>query len=55
MVGHVEVELVLTDSQHSDIFDLLIRDLVESAEEPQSEENRIDPIPFQVIRLATAS
>ncbi len=35
--GQVEVELVLTDSQHSDIFDLLIRDLVESAEEPQSE------------------
>lgn len=33
----VEVELVLTDSQHSGIFDLLIRDLVEAAEEPQSE------------------
>lgn len=33
----VEIELVLTDSQHSDIFDLLIRDLVEAAEEPQDE------------------
>ena len=33
----VEIELILTDSQHSDIFDLLIRDLVEAAEEPQSE------------------
>ena len=32
-----EVELVLTDSQHVDIFDLLIRDLAEAAEEPQDE------------------
>ena len=35
--GDYEVELVLTDTQHSDIFDLLIRDLVEAAEEPQEE------------------
>ena len=34
---NVEIELILTDAQHSDIFDLLIRDLVEAAEEPQSE------------------
>ena len=33
----VEIELILTDPQHSDIFDLLIRDLVEAAEEPVSE------------------
>ncbi len=32
-----EVELVLTESQHLDIFDLLIRDLVDAAEEPQDE------------------
>ena len=33
----VEIELILTDPQHSDIFDLLIRDLVEAAEESQFE------------------
>ena len=32
-----EVELVLTDSQHRDIFDLLIHDLVGAAEESQDE------------------
>jgi hypothetical protein len=32
-----EVELILRDSQHRDIFDLLVRDLVEVAEEPQDE------------------
>ena len=32
-----EVELELTESQHLDIFDLLIRDLVDAAEEPQDE------------------
>ena len=35
--GQYEVELVLTDSQHLDLFDLLIRDLVEAAEEPAHE------------------
>ena len=35
--GPMEVELVLTDPQHRDIFDLLIRDLVEAAEEPLEE------------------
>ena len=32
-----EVELVLTDSQHRDIFDMLIRDLVDAAEQPLDE------------------
>ena len=32
-----EVELVLTDSEHRDIFDLLVRDLVDAAEQPQDE------------------
>ena len=32
-----EVELILKDSQHRDIFDLLVRDLVETAEQPQDE------------------
>ena len=32
-----EVELILRDSQHRDIFDLLVRDLVEAAEGPQDE------------------
>ena len=33
----MEVELALTESQHLDIFDLLIRDLVDAAEEPRDE------------------
>ena len=33
----VDIELILTDPLHSDIFDLLIRDLIEAAEEPQVE------------------
>ena len=32
-----DVELVLTDGQHRDIFDLLVRDLVEAAEQPDDE------------------
>jgi len=32
-----EVELILTDQQHQDIFDLLIEDLVGAAEEPEDE------------------
>ena len=32
-----EVELVLTDSQHRDIFDMLVRDLVDAAEQPRDE------------------
>lgn len=32
-----EVELVLTDAQHRDIFDLLIEDLVATAEQPEDE------------------
>ena len=32
-----EVELILTDQQHRDIFDLLIEDLVEAAEQPDDE------------------
>ena len=33
----IEVELILTDSQHRDIFDMLIRDLVDAAEQPLDE------------------
>ena len=33
----VEIELLLTESQHLDIFDLLIRDLVDATEEPPDE------------------
>ena len=32
-----DIELVLTDAQHRDIFDLLVRDLVEAAEQPEDE------------------
>ena len=32
-----DVELMLTDAQHRDIFDLLVRDLVETAEQPEDE------------------
>ena len=32
-----EVELILRDSQHRDLFDLLVRDLVEAAERPEDE------------------
>ena len=35
--GRVEVELILQDHQHSDIFDLLVTDLVEAAEGPEDE------------------
>ena len=35
--GEAEVELVLSDAQHRDIFDLLVRDLVEAAEQPGDE------------------
>ena len=35
--GSVEVELILRDLQHRDIFDLLVMDLVEAAEEPEDE------------------
>ena len=35
--GGAELELVLTDAQHHDIFDLLVRDLVEAAEQPWDE------------------
>ncbi len=36
-----EVELVLTDSQHRDIFDLLIEDLVGAAEQPDDEKTSV--------------
>ena len=36
-VAETDVELVLTDVQHRDIFDLLVRDLVEVAEQPEDE------------------
>jgi len=36
-VGWVEIELILRDNQHRDIFDLLVTDLVEAAEEPEDE------------------
>ena len=32
-----DVEIVLTDAQHRDIFDLLVRDLVEASEQPEDE------------------
>ena len=35
--GSTYVELVLTDTQHRDIFDLLVQDLVEAAEQPEDE------------------
>ena len=35
--GETDLELVLTDAQHRDIFDLLVRDLVEAAEQPEDE------------------
>ena len=35
--NEAEVELVLTDSEHRDIFDLLVRDLVDAAEQPEDE------------------
>ena len=35
--GSTDVELVLTNTQHRDIFDLLVRDLVEAAEQPEDE------------------
>ena len=35
--GRVEVELILRDQRHSDIFDLLVTDLVEAAEGPEDE------------------
>lgn len=35
--AETDVELVLTDDQHRDIFDLLVRDLVEAAEQPEDE------------------
>ena len=35
--GRVEVELILRDPQHRDIFDLLVTDLVEAAEGPEDE------------------
>ena len=35
--GSSEVVLTLTDSQHQDIFDLLVRDLVAEAEQPNDE------------------
>ena len=35
--AETDVELVLTDAQHRDIFDLLVRDLVEAAEQPEDE------------------
>ena len=40
-VGESEVEVVLTDAQHQDIFDLLVRDLVEAAEQSQDERNGV--------------
>ena len=36
-VAETDVELVLTDVQHRDIFDLLVRDLCEAAEQPEDE------------------
>ncbi len=35
--AETDVELLLTDAQHRDIFDLLVRDLVEAAEQPEGE------------------
>ena len=35
--AETDVELMLTDTQHRDIFDLLVRDLVEAAEQPEDE------------------
>ena len=35
--AETDVELMLTDGQHRDIFDLLVRDLVEAAEQPDDE------------------
>ncbi len=35
--GRLEVELILRDQRHSDIFDLLVTDLVEAAEGPEDE------------------
>ena len=35
--AETDVELMLTDAQHRDIFDLLVRDLVEAAEQPEDE------------------
>ncbi len=35
--GEAEVEVILTDAQHQDIFDLLVRDLIEATEQPQNE------------------
>ena len=35
--GRVEVELILRDQQHRDIFDLLVTDLVEASEGPEDE------------------
>ena len=35
--GQTEVELVLTDPEHRDIFDLLVQDLVDSAEQAEGE------------------
>ena len=35
--GEAEVEVILTDARHQDIFNLLVRDLVEAAEQPQDE------------------
>ena len=53
--NEVEVELVLTDSEHRDIFDLLVRDLVEAAEQPENEGCGIDPVSGTAVRLAAAS
>ena len=35
--AETDVELMLTDAHHRDIFDLLVRDLVEAAEHPEDE------------------
>ena len=35
--GEAEVALVLTDTEHRDIFDLLVQDLVDAAEQPLNE------------------
>ena len=35
--AETDVELMLTDTQHRDIFDLLVRDLVEASEQPEDE------------------
>ena len=35
--AETDFELMLTDAQHRDIFDLLVRDLVEAAEQPEDE------------------